>query len=104
MVKKKVRESLPSDTIVNIRLRLPIDLHAALTVAATTHERSLNSEILYRLNNTFNPEFLSWEAEQELKGRAEMKVLLDLLKDQKVQARVEQVVEELRAKEQRGKK
>jgi len=61
--------------IVNVRLRLPEALRQRLAAAAEEADRSLNSEILWRLGHTFAgekwDEFVA-EAEEQEKHRQEM--------------------------------
>jgi hypothetical protein len=57
----------PDDT-VNLRLRLPEALRQKLETEANAAERSLNSEILWRLGRTFSEEwrdFIAWVEEKE---------------------------------------
>jgi hypothetical protein len=106
MAKKKSLSPFPEeadDEVINIRLRIPVGLHATLSIEAKEQGRSLNAQILSRLYQTLDPSFLAWDAEQRLRGTAEMKVLRDLRQDPKVQALVDQVVEEMRSKG-KGKK
>ena len=40
--------------ILNVRLRIGEELHARIVEAAAKEKRSLNAELLQRLNNSFN--------------------------------------------------
>jgi hypothetical protein len=56
------------DTIVNLRLRLPEALRRQLVAEAEAAKRSLNSEILWRLGQTFSErwqKFIAGIAEEE---------------------------------------
>jgi hypothetical protein len=55
------RKRKPDDT-VNLRLRLPDALRQKLAVEAEAAERSLNSEILWRLGQTFGAEWQRYVA------------------------------------------
>jgi Arc-like DNA binding domain len=90
------------ESIINIRLRLPNPLHILLTEWAKKNQRSLNSEILFRLKTTNAQPFLEWEAERELRARAEEKVLREMCKDPRVQELINQSVEEARNEKNSG--
>ncbi len=48
----------PPDEPINLRLRMPEALHAKLVAEAEANERSLNSEIVYRLGQSLGTEDL----------------------------------------------
>jgi hypothetical protein len=70
----------PSD-IVNLRLRLPEALRKRLSQDAEKNERSLNSEILYRLGQTYEPAWQEFIAGIERKEEADREVVDRLLQD-----------------------
>jgi len=100
---KKTRDPYESapDEIINLRLRMPAQLHHDLAREAAQQERSLNSEIVHRLNMTFNADFIAWRADAVLRDRAEREAVKRLRETPKGQGLIDQIVEELRSKERK---
>ena len=87
---------LPTDE-VNLRLRLPEGLRQKLADEAEKANRSLNSEILWRLSHTLGgkwEEFVA-EAEEAEKGRQE--ILEEMRLNPKTQETLTRVMADLRA-------
>jgi hypothetical protein len=70
---------------VNLRLRLPEALRAKLSAEADRAERSLNSEILWRLGQTFSEEWQRFIAGMEEIERNEQEIRDRALQDPKLQ-------------------
>lgn len=49
----KIEQSRVNEEAVKIHPRIPIDLHQKLVASAERNHRSLNAELLYRLESTF---------------------------------------------------
>ena len=88
--------------IVNVRLRLPEALRQRLVAAAEEADRSLNSEILWRLGHTFAgekwDEFVA-EAEQEEKRRQE--VLEEMRMNPKMQETLTRILAKFKEQKKR---
>jgi translation initiation factor 2 alpha subunit (eIF-2alpha) len=79
---------------VNLRLRLPEGLRKQLDVAAEKSNRSLNSEILWRLGQTFGKEWLEFIGEIEQQERNEKEVLDRLMNNPRLKETLWTLVEE----------
>jgi translation initiation factor 2 alpha subunit (eIF-2alpha) len=80
--------------MVNLRLRLPEGLRKQLDVAAEKSNRSLNSEILWRLGQTFGKEWLEFIGEIEQQERNEKEVLDRLMNNPRLKETLWTLVEE----------
>src|SRR5262249_46639571 len=100
---KKPRDPYESepDEIINLRLRMPAYLHRMLAKEAANSERNLNNEIVHRHNKTFNPDFEAWRANAFLRERAEREAIKRLRETPKGQGLIDQIVEEMKAKERK---
>lgn len=74
------------DEPVNLRLRMPEALRKRLETEAKANERSLNSEIVYRLGQSLGP------------GGAEMVTLYETM-DQRMERKLKELVEAMIARE-----
>ena len=70
---------------VNLRLRLPEALRKTLATEAEQAERSLNSEILWRLGQTFGEQWQRFIAGVEERERSEQERRDRILQDPKFQ-------------------
>jgi hypothetical protein len=84
--KRKLEET------VNLRLRLPEALRQALTAAAEKSERSLNSEILWRLGRTFGPEWQEFVTGMEDRERREQELRERVLQDPKMRKTLDELI------------
>jgi Arc-like DNA binding domain len=87
----------PSDT-VNLRLRLPEALRIKLVSEADRNKRSINSEILYRLGQTFGEEFLRFIAGIEEREEREKRALEQLSQNPEFQKWFAQAMADLTEK------
>jgi hypothetical protein len=94
------RTRKPADT-VNLRLRLPEALRVKLESEADRNKRSLNSEILYRLDQTFGEEFLRFVTHQEERERTEQEMLDRFRQDPRAKALMADIIAKLPNKEGR---
>jgi hypothetical protein len=83
-----------SDDLVQFKLRLPDPLRSKLTEAAQAADRSINSEILWRLELSLAPEWLDFVAKVEERERRERAVLERLRQDPAMMKRLEQMMTE----------
>ena len=86
---------------VNLRLRLPEVLRAKVATEADRNKRSINSEILYRLDQTFGEEFLRFIGHQEEQERRDQEMLDKVRQDPKIQKVLGEIVARMRKKEGR---
>jgi hypothetical protein len=88
------RKRRPDDT-VNLRLRLPEALRKALDAEAEKANRSLNSEILWRLGQTFGEEWQRFIAGVEEREKSEQehrqKMVEQLLQDPEFMAMIDRL-------------
>jgi hypothetical protein len=82
---------------VNLRLRMPDALHRELVTAAEKAQRSLNSEILWRVGQTFGEEWQRFIAGQEERQRREEEDFERVMQNPKMQATLKRVMADLRA-------
>ena len=82
---------------VNLRLRMPSALHGELTSAAEKAHRSLNSEILWRVGQTFGEEWQRFIAGQEELERQKEENLERIMQDPKVQQSLKRAIADLQA-------
>jgi hypothetical protein len=94
------RTRKPTDT-VNLRLRLPEALRVKLTSEADHNKRSLNSEILYRLDQTFGEEFLRFVTHQEEQERSEQERFERIRQDPRMQEVIAKIIADMPKKEGR---
>jgi hypothetical protein len=80
--------------VVNLRLRLPEGLRKQLDVEAEKANRSLNSEILWRLGQTFGKEWLEFIGEIEQQENREQEVLDRLMKNPQLRETLWKIVGE----------
>lgn len=86
------RTKKAADT-VNLRLRLPEALRLKLVSEADRNKRSINSEILYRLDQTFGEEFLRFITHQEERERSDQELLDKFRQDPRAQATMRDLIE-----------
>ena len=84
--------------VVNLRLRLPEGLRKQLDVAAEKSKRSLNSEILWRLGQTFGKEWMEFVGEIEEQERNEKERAERFLNNPEARAKVSKIIAEYFAK------
>jgi len=80
--------------VVNLRLRLPEALRKQLDGAAEKFNRSLNSEILWRLGQTFGEKWLEFIGEIEEQERDDQERVDRFLNDPEARARVSKLIAE----------
>jgi ribosomal protein L2 len=87
---------------VNLRLRLPEGLRQKLANEAEKANRSLNSEILFRLNKTLGPEFAELAKAAEERERREQEIEQETVKrimqDPEMHSRIAKIVAQLSEK------
>ena len=84
--------------VVNLRLRLPEGLRKQLGTEAEKANRSLNSEILWRLGQTFGKEWLEFIGEIEEQERSDQERIERFLKDPERRANLSKQIAEHFAK------
>jgi hypothetical protein len=84
--------------MVNLRLRLPEELRHKLANEAEKANRSLNSEVLFRLTRSLGPEWGDLVSRAEERERQEQELIERMREDPKVQASLAKVIAELREK------
>lgn len=84
---------------VNLRLRMPEALRKTLVAEADKANRSLNSEILWRLGQTFGEQWQRFIAGMEALERNEQERLDRLMQDPKLREAVAKIVATLPKKE-----
>jgi hypothetical protein len=93
--------------VVNLRLRLPEALRKQLDLAAEKSNRSLNSEILWRLGQTFGKEWMEFVGEMEQQERDDQERLERFMNNPEARARLSKIIADHFAKhpeENPGKK
>ena len=80
--------------VVNLRLRLPEALRKQLDVAAEKSNRSLNSEILWRLGQTFGKEWMEFVGEMEQRERDDKETLDRLMNNPQLRQTLWKIVGE----------
>jgi hypothetical protein len=84
-----------ADEVISFKLRMPEVLRQKIEVEAGKAERSMNSEILYRLGQTFGDEWQRFIAGVEERERNEQehrqKMVEQLLQDPKFVAWIDQL-------------
>jgi len=93
----------PTD-MVNLRLRLPEGLRQKLADEAEGANRSLNSEILWRLSHTFGEKWEQFVAEAEEGEKERQEILEEMRLNPKMQETLSRVMADLRAGKGRRKK
>src|SRR5262245_44137569 len=88
----------PHET-AHLRLRLPEALRRQLANEAEKANRSLNSEILYRLGQTLSPEWRKFIAGMEEIERREQEYMEQAMQDPKVQETLRKIILEMRLKD-----
>ena len=95
MAKKKA-----ADEVISFKLRMPEGLRQKIEAEALKAERSMNSEILYRLGQTFGPEwqrFINGVEEQERRDeKFRRKMVEQLLQDPEFVAKIDRLSKEER--------
>jgi hypothetical protein len=86
----------PTD-MVNLRLRLPEGLRERLADEAEEANRSLNSEILWRLSHTFGGKWEQFVAEAEEEEKRRQEILEEMRLNPKMQEALTRVIADLRA-------
>ena len=84
--------------VVNLRLRLPEGLRKQLGVEAEKANRSLNSEILWRLGQTFGKEWLEFIGEIEEQERSDQERIERFMSDPERRANLSKLIAEYFAK------
>jgi len=94
-----------TDEVISFKLRMPEGLRQKLEVEAKTAERSMNSEILWRLGQTFGDEWQRFIAGVEERERNEQQQRQRWLQDPKIQEAVwEAIKKAIPDIEERGKR
>jgi hypothetical protein len=83
------------DEVVSFKLRLPEGLRRQLEAEAQKSERSINSEILWRLGQTFGAEWRLFIAQAEDRERIKQEAVDRLWQDPNVQQSLKKIVEKL---------
>jgi translation initiation factor 2 alpha subunit (eIF-2alpha) len=83
-----------TDETVNLRLRLPEGLRQALAAEAEEANRSLNSEILWRLGRTLGEEWQRFIAGVEQREKDDQERMDQMRQDPKFQESLRKIVEE----------
>jgi Arc-like DNA binding dprotein len=91
------RKRRPDDT-VNLRLRLPEALRQRLDAEAEKANRSLNSEILWRLGQTFGEAWQRFIAGIEEKEKEHQEHVDQMMQDPRLRELVDRWMEELMEK------
>jgi hypothetical protein len=78
--------------VVNLRLRLPEALRKQLDVAAEKSNRSLNSEILWRLGQTFGKEWMEFVGEMEQQERDDQERLERFMNNPEARAGLQKII------------
>ena len=89
--------------VVNLRLRLPEALRKQLDGAAEKSNRSLNSEILWRLGQTFGKEWLEFIGEIEEQERSDQERIERFMSDPERRAKLSKLIAEYFAKNPQDK-
>jgi Arc-like DNA binding domain len=84
--------------VVNLRLRLPEALRKQLDVAAEKSDRSLNSEILWRLGQTFGKEWMEFVGEMERQERNDQEFLERFMNNPEARAKLQKIIADYVAK------
>src|SRR5262249_18091484 len=95
MAKKKFTDT------AHLRLRLPEGLRQQLANEAERTNRSLNSEILYRLGQTLSPEWRKFIGEHEAIERQQQEQIEAALRDPRTQETLRKIFSEMRYKDGR---
>ena len=82
---------IPTDT-VNLRLRLPEGLRQSLANEAEKANRSLNSEVLWRLSRSLGPEWEKLVQKAEEREQQEQELLERIRQDPTLQRTVEKFI------------
>jgi translation initiation factor 2 alpha subunit (eIF-2alpha) len=77
---------------VNLRLRMPEALRKTLASEAEKANRSLNSEILWRLGQTFGEQWQRFIAGMEEQERTEQERLDRMMQDPKLQKALREII------------
>lgn len=85
------RKRKPTDTVA-LQVRMPEALRQELAIAAEKANRSLNSEVLYRLGQTFSEEWQRFIAGVEERERSEQEWRQRMLQDPEVQKGIWEVI------------
>ncbi len=80
------------DQVISFKLRMPEGLRQKLEAEADKSERSINSEILWRLGQTFGEEWQRFIAGVEEQERSEQERVDELLQNPKVREAARQIV------------
>jgi hypothetical protein len=86
------RKRKPTDTVA-LQVRMPEALRQQLATEAEKANRSLNSEVLWRLDQTFGEEFLRFITHQEERERTDQELLEKFTQDPKAQALMKELIE-----------
>jgi hypothetical protein len=84
--------------VVNLRLRLPEALRKQLDGAAEKSNRSLNSEILWRLGQTFGKEWMEFVGEMEQQERDDKETIDRLMNNPEARAGMRKIIADFIAK------
>lgn len=87
MAKKK-----RADEVISFKLRMPEALRQKIEAEAEKAERSMNSEILYRLGQTFGEEWQRFIAGVEEREKSEQEWRQRMLQDPEVQKGIWEVI------------
>jgi hypothetical protein len=93
----------PTDTIA-LQVRMPEGLRAQLANEAEKAQRSLNSEILWRLGQTLSQEWQGFIAKQEAAEAREQALYERLKQNPKFQETVQRIIKEMIEKPESWKK
>jgi len=81
------------DEMISFKLRMPEGVRQKVEAAAEKAERSMNSEILYRLGQTFGEEWQRFIAGVEEKEKTEKERLEQVLANPKVQKALNEIID-----------
>jgi len=92
------RRRKPADTI-NLRVRMPEALRETLAAEAEKANRSLNSEILWRLGLTLSEDWQRFIAGVEAREKSDRQFIDQILQDPKTRKALEEIVAAMPEKE-----
>lgn len=95
------RPRKPTD-IVPLQLRLPEAMRKQIAADAERNQRSLNSEIVWRLDQTMDGRWTEYVANMERQAEKDQAFLAELKADPERRAILENVVRDLLSKKRKG--
>jgi hypothetical protein len=87
------------DQVISFKLRMPEGLRQKLEAEAEKSERSINSEILWRLGQTFGEEWQRFVARMEERERSRQELRNRIAQDPKFQKMMDEFIAKHRAED-----